>query len=775
MISIQNRTGAARQRAFCRLVIAGIAAVLGACLLSASFELPASAQATTATNPPTSTNGLEEIVVTARRREEKLQTVPIAITVVGAQALQDNNIQTLGDLQYLVPSLSAGSGLDRNQLGVSIRGQGTNYANGVASLPAVVSYLNEVPIPNVGPYLAGGPGLLFDLENVQVLKGPQGTLFGRNSVGGDLLLQSARPTDEFGGHMQATYGNFNDREFDGAINIPVVSDILRVRLAVNGQVRDGFTFLQGDPTHPNGIDADDSDHWSGRATVTFRPSDRLQNDTIITYSNYESHGSPLILTNLNPNGLPGLGGAPISFFFPKFPALFAQQQALGIRSALPIDTPIASSGSFLMGSDILRIEVADGLTFRNIASFAEAYTTYALDGDGTALPLANAVAESQVTPVRQYTEEPQLLGKSFGGQLDWIVGAFFLDQPTQGPVVTVQTIFGGTAVSTSEAGDWSRALFAQGTYDLSSFVQGLKLTGGARYTWDTFFGANCGPPAQNCISGYTHDKAPTWTGTLDYQIVPNTLLYVTSRRGYRGGGSNEGIAGNPAFGPEYTEDYELGIKSDWMMGSIPVRTNADVYYQNYTDIQVAQITTINDEPVAITNNAAAARITGAEFEATLELTPALQVGATFDYLDFAYKDFGASVNASQQTQLLNTRTENAPPRKYGVNARYHLPLPGELGDVSWRANWNWQARSGDFGQPGGDIPAFGLLNMNLDWNAVAGAPIDVSLFASNLLNKDYSVGGIPLYYLLGYSLQRFGEPRMYGIRLNYRFGGAGKH
>ena len=210
--------------------------------LAAAFAGHSSvAQETPGASSNNEPGNLAEIIVTARRRAENVQSVPISIDVVSEQTLKENNIQTIGDLQYLVPSMSASTFSTRDSVNLSIRGQGTSGPSGT---PGVVAYINEVPIPvDQEGDLAGGPGLLFDLENVQVLKGPQGTLFGQNSVGGALLLQTARPTNDFGGRIQATYGNYNDRELDGAINIPLVDQTLLTRTAFTGQLRDGFTYV----------------------------------------------------------------------------------------------------------------------------------------------------------------------------------------------------------------------------------------------------------------------------------------------------------------------------------------------------------------------------------------------------------------------------------------------------------------------------------------------------------------------------------------------------
>ena len=716
--------------------------------------------------------GLEEIVVTARRREENIQKVPIAITVVSQQALQNNNVQTLGDLQYLVPSLSSSGQLNRDNLNVSIRGQGSNSV----SQPGVITYINEVPIPtDANGWLAGGPGLFFDLENLQVLKGPQGTLFGRNSVGGALLLQTARPTNSFDGRIQLGYGNYNNREVDGAVNVPIVNDTLLARVAFSGQKRDGFTKILGEPGHPNGIDADDRDFWAVRGTVTFRPNGEVQNDTIATYQNYNNHGSPWFITAVNPAG----GQIPVPVFYPTYAALFAQQQALGIHTHLPLDVQIESRGSNLSVDNITRVDLTDHVTFRNIFGYDVSNTTTTNDQDSTNLP----ILENSNTPtddtVHQFTEEAQLLGKSFGERLNWIAGAFDLRQsPPADFVRNTSEIFGGFTDRGYKRGDKSKALYAQGTYDLAALVNGLGVTAGLRYTWDDRFQCSYVGPlssAHCAVTSEAKSSALTWTGGLNYELTPETLLYLTSRRGYRAGGSN-GVdttgASLPNFGPEFVTDVELGVKSSGKVGEIPVHANAAVYYQRYSQIQVQQYIVVGGVPLGVTANAAAARLWGLELEAQAQLTNDLQVGASFDSLHFAYTSFGAGVDP---VAVSLTSKDNRPPYKYGINIRYRVPLTASVGDVSVQAHWDWQASSGDFNQQlGGLIPQFGLLNLSGNWDAISGTPIDASFFVSNALNKVYKIGGLGFYSLLGFNVDRYGEPRMYGVRVRYRFGAGAR-
>jgi iron complex outermembrane recepter protein len=741
--------------------------------------------------PPTAAASSEEpeladVVVTARRREESAQKVPIAVTVISDQVLQDNNAVSLSDLTHLAPSLSMVSAIhNRDSVNVSIRGQGSNTFNGA---PGVVSYLNDVPIPGLSDgELAGGPGLLFDLENVQVLKGPQGTLFGKNSVGGALLLQTARPTNDLGGHVQVGYGNYNNVEADAAVNIPIISDVLLTRVAFNGDTRDGFTRLLGAPSHPNGLDVDDRHYWSVRGTVTFRPNDDFQNDTILTYQDYWDHGSPFLITTYYPGGfLEGL--------FPAYGAAAREQLLLGARTAVASSVDPVSKGTFLSVNDIARVNFTDALTFRNIFGYGRTTTTTTDDRDSSIAPLFDTPNVPQHETIRQITEEAQLLGKAFGERLDWIAGVFFLDSRDPTPFLGEGIVFDARMDSITQNKNRSKALFAQGTYDLSSFFAGLSVTGGLRYTWDSQTNVAqggdpalaplgvpvvCTEPSSNCgtvLSHTTDFSALTWTTGLNYQATRNTLLYFANRRGYRAGGANATAAAPdlPDFGPEFVTDFEVGVKSDWLLGDMPVRTNAALYYQDYTDIQLQTIfvdVQHGGTPTPITGNAGKARIWGAELEAQLQLTKDLRVGLTFDHLDFKLTDAGGTDPVTLLSELGPNGKGERPPYKYGVDAHYSLPLSPALGRVSVSGNWSWQAASG---APeifiGGEIPAYGVLNLAANWDSIGGGPLDASFYMSNATDKLYRIGGISNASIGFFNAYRFSEPRMYGIRFKYRFG-----
>jgi iron complex outermembrane receptor protein len=728
---------------------------------------------------------LEEVVVTARRKQENLQTVPMVVSVVSQQSLQQNNVQTIEDLQYLVPSMSTTSSFSRDSTLLSIRGQEPSETS---NIQAVVTYQNEVPIPTTIAGVASGPGTLFDLSSVQVLKGPQGTLFGRNSTGGAVLFDTARPKDGLGGSLQLTYGNYNDREYNGVLNLPLVDDTLITRIAFAGQDRDGFTHVLTAPNAPHGEFADDLHFWAVRDTTTFRPSDAVQNDLIVSFDNYWDHGSPNFLTEATPSGLASLLSRGAVFTDE------IEQQALGPRTSVGAGFPLASNGTNLSVENITSAQLPYNLTFRNIFGYVYAKTILVQDFLGAPITLISVDAAPNPYRDSQFTEEPQLLGKSFDQKLDWIVGAFYLhnhftylaEQLLYVPPITA---------SYQDDTQTSKAVYGQGTYDLSSIDPKLKFTAGARYTWDnessqsqtcpngSFSAAYTDNPGCSPVLPVPTDRAPnsafTWNLALDYQFDPNTLFYVSGRRGYRAGSFNGGAAyaTHPEYGPEYLTDVELGVKSDFTVGGVPIRIDAAGYHDDYSNVQVTQYNGVLPNLLFYTGNEGNARIWGAELEATAHLTKDLQVGGTFDYLNFRYTSFGPAVMPALAIAQQSTAR---PPYKYSLNARYTLPVNQDLGLISASATWLWQAKNAleltsasDIGSPGAYMPAFGVLNVAADWRSMFGKPLDLSLFMSNALNKVYVIGGSDLYTLAGYVTVKYGDPRLFGLRLRYHFGSEG--
>lgn len=718
-------------------------------------------------------NPKEEVVVTARRREERVQSVPIAITVFSQQTLRQNAIETINDLQYLVPAMSI------SQMGyISIRG-----ISGLASdAQGVISYLNEIPLAgNPDGAVSGGigPGLYYDMQNVQVLEGPQGTLFGRNTIGGAIVYETKRPTDHFEEYLEGTLGNYADREVTGALNVPIVPNTVLFRAAINSATRDGYTRVLATGSDPGGTDLDDENFFAGRVSITFRPADRLQDDFIFDAIETKTNGTSNILASVDPKS------DVVAGLYPGLVADFRRQQALGIRSELPTGAPARVDSTFHSFTDIFRFDITDEIAFRNIANYTGYYTKLLNDGDGTTLPILDRVAEPVRRGVESYSEEPQLQGKSFDGDLVWTAGAFYLHKPALRYSRIVSVSFSTPAIGDGSAAESSRALYAQGTYDLSRWIEGLKFTGGYRYTWDSKYASNrnldgngtCGDlPLSKCtLTGYAKSHAPGWTVGLDYQLTPTAMIYAASRRGYHSGGVNLGLvdADNQFYRPEYLTDEEVGVKSELAIAGMKARIDGALYHQDYSDIQTVHFVKDAGQLSAVLGNAASAENWGMELDSRFYPTNDLELGFQFNLFNFRYTGFGPGVDS---VALKNSVLLNGPHSKIAADARYHLPLDSRVGDISLSARWVWQSKQIVSPAIDQQVSAlsyqnpFGLLTLSASWDHIYGSAFDASFFMTNALDKTYKDYGLFLPAELGFQNVSYGPPRLFGFRLHYSFG-----
>lgn len=748
----------------------GAAALGGAALASGAMAQPSEGAA--AMTREASASRLEEVVVTARRQEESLQRVSVAITAMSQDALERQNILALDDLQYSVPSMAL-FGPYRNTPIVSIRGQGGFTPGGA---PSVVMYLNEVPIPaseqaGSAGGLLGGPGMMYDLENVQVLKGPQGTLFGRNTTGGAILLQTRKPDSEPGGYLQVGAGDYGNRELQGVFNMPLVSDTLLARLALNTQKRDGFTRALATPGSPNGRDLDDVDYFAARFTLSYR-GDSLENDLVIDFLDSDTNGTSQVLSAVNPEHF-------ANTFFPGLQDLFEQQQQLGIRRQIPQSVDVQSQLTKTSAINTTSYQISDILTFRNILSYTEAEYELTVDGDGTAFPLFDPVAEMLEPYVtKQITEEAHLQGTSLDGLVDWTVGLFLLESPSADEWNAHRnTVFGGTQFRGTLQSNRSRAVFGQSTIHLDDWTEGLSLIVGARYTKDYISRREraftperaCSSPFANpqCIvEGRDDFDAVTGTLGLDYQMTDDTLLYLAMRRGYRSGGFNVGgaLPSETEYDPEYVTDLEAGVKTTLQLGDATLRLDGALYRQRYTDQQLAKFSVdVDSSPLSVIQNAGRSEITGLELQGELQVTGNLILSGHFSWIDYEFRRLDEGVAEPIVT--------NIPKFKYGVGANFYLPLDPSYGDMRLSLNWNWQddVYIAAIEDPLSLQDSYGLLSVSAGWERILGSRLDASLFVTNATDKDYTVGGLPFTAGLGTATLTWGAPRMWGGRLKYNF------
>jgi iron complex outermembrane receptor protein len=755
-----------------------------------------------ATNPPETS----EIVVTARRRDEKLQSVPLAVTALSSKTLDEQHIKNSTDLAYIVPSLTAYSDTGRDEQYFTMRGI-TNQPGG----PGVVAYFNEVPDLNA-PQLGGfgatgggaGPGRFFDLDNVQALKGPQGTLFGKNTIGGAILIYPKKPSDDFDGYAQATFGNYANIELEAATNVPIVPEKLLVRISGQRAQRDGFT-----TDVQTGKDLDNRDYWVGRLSVVFRPTEDFENYLVADDIYSHTNGSSFILRGYNPcfafaAGVT-LGSCGNNYaIVPNLASYFLEQQAIGARKITgefagstvgPLDKSVHWSIS-----DIATENLSDDFTLKNIFGYHNYKQLFRLSespfGD-----LDYAQPNGSSWNLESFSDELQLQGKSSDGRLTWQTGLYGSFDHTAGASNSAVVFFDpqNPILGRNVLSNRSLAVNAQGTYDLGGIyaaLDGLKFTAGYRYNWDyrsvgassesggactPGFAANAAVPALNappyCFqSGNAHFQAPSWTLGLDYQVTPDTLVYITGRRGYIVGGINAEnlIPGTQTYQPEVLDDVEVGLKTEWTLWGAKARTNIDAFRSYFKSVQNASsFTTPDGIPILIVQNNGKVTITGVELDATVtpNIWPGFELSATYAYNYAHYNEFTGILPSGT---VLDPSISAVPLHKFSVTARQKFTfVPEAWGDVSGSVTWNYQSHD-NFGglvyyTAGAVQSPYGLVNLRLDWNSVLGEPVDAAFFMTNVLNRLYQAGNFPTLETLGYYASVYGEPRMFGVQLRYHW------
>ena len=609
----------------------------------------------------TSSDSLEEVVVTARRRDESIEKVPLAISAFGTEQLAERQITTEADLQSATPGLTIRQTSSQNQLNYSIRGQSVDAFSG--SSPGVLPYIDEVQVS------ANTSTAFFDLQSVQVLKGPQGTLFGRNATGGAVLYESQKPTNDFGGYVEARLGNFDTREYQGALNLPIVDD--KVLLRVAGLTLDSRGYVHN---FYDGGWLGGAATSVGRISLTLKPVEGLNNTSTFQYGHFGGTNAPTQLYSANACGSTN-GGIPLlssvaCLYNPAFPgfaaflaahpnaypggayAFVAYQKSLGPWNA-NVDFPAehdANAGFFINNT---AYDVNPDLEIKNIFGYTHSRSSDQNDFDGTNYPIFAAGSEAdpmaEVFRVRQVSDEVQMQGKAFDDALHFIAGAYYSYEQDQDdyPLVAfdLSPVIPGTPVRYHwQINDRSRALFTQETLGLGA---GFSVTAGLRETWEnTGINQLNGSIFEGANSEQQSARKPSWNLSVDYQATPDLLLYAGTRGSWRTGGFNGtspaifdyASGGGNVFKPETTRDVELGAKFSGRLVDMPVRLNVALYNQCVDDIQRTAYLILNGNPLAITVNVPRAEITGFEAEGEVRPLAWLQVGGSLSYADARYTD-----------------------------------------------------------------------------------------------------------------------------------------
>lgn len=697
--------------------------------------------------------GLEDIIVTAQRRGENLQRVPIAVSAVTATQLQATGISGTADIKLAVPS--ADVGITNGYATPFIRGVGSK-AVGPATESPVSTYIDNVYIGN-----SAGALLAFNnIERIEVLKGPQGTLFGRNATGGLISIITRDPSDQLEGNVRVGYSNYNTIQGDFYIGGPIAGAIKADLAGYGLHQGDGWgtNFFNGRDVGRTDMDVGLRSKWlyeNGPLTARIIADwTKLRTSTNVQRIAFGSTTPP-------PYG-PVYGGSPWD-------------------TDLSVQPEVNNQG----GGVSLKVdyELNPMMTFTSITAWRKNRYQNIFDSDITRVD----GRETYVDQVdEQFSQEVQLLsGRE--SPFTWVVGAFLYD--AQGRYEPSRlTVNGPSRGAFAQSFTFatqdvlSIAPYAQGTVEI---FDATKLTLGARYTYEkrvqdgeqqSFSPTGAQVGATATIHQKLVAKKLTWRVALDHQFTPDILSYASYNRGFKSGGANLTSVTAAMYRPEQLDAFELGLKST--LFDRRVRFNGAAFYYDYKNIQVL---TVNSGIITIYNGAAA-RTYGLELELDTQVTEQLRLNAGYTYLDAKFTDFANAVtnlpNPEGGTRQLlrpadGNRLPNAPQSVITAGFTYTVPI----GSNFLALNGSVYHNSGYFGEPDNfrRQGSYELYNASLEYRL--GDVWTFTLWGKNLSNKAVnlypSAAGVGGVSSLGGNRAQprssYAPPRTYGITVGAKF------
>ncbi|MXO74335.1 TonB-dependent receptor [Altererythrobacter aerius] len=769
---------------------------------------PAFAQETDTTTATTDDDvGIGAIVVTAQKRAENIQDVPIAISAVSSEFLESRGITAIDDLGSIAPNVKIERAPSNKTISqIAIRGSVTiNPA--VTWEPAVGLYLD-------GVYIAKAQGSIFDvadLERVEVLRGPQGTLYGRNALAGAVNLVPRKPSGELRLVAEATYGNYDYWKGRAVVDLPAMGPLA---LKFSGQIqkRDGFIDLVPNPYPQQAFLAgpvlyDDTNDLDGRSFVAqarLQPEGSvLTVDYMFDYSKFDQRPDFAQLVRINRNGDPrdifdpnspgyAFGGA----FFPIGLFENPDRQETGSVDGVLYERSRTYGHALTLTADL------DAVTLKSISAYRNLRWSDLIDLDGSPLPVA---ATGRETRFHSYSQELQATGSAIDDRLNYVVGLFYYKEKaeTDGP----QSFFGGGSAFQSDYGSHTEAYAAYAQADFKITEQ-LKLTLGGRFTHEKkdirrFLQILADPSLPAAILPLTAIDIPyggvpdakynnfSPAATLSYEATPDVNLYARFARGFKSGGFNgetNTIAAPTADCPsgalelcdpydaEKVDSYEVGVKT--RLFDRKLIFNVAGFWDEHKDIQLS-IFTAAGAASSIVRNAAAARIRGLEFEAIFRPSDAITINGSLAYLDADYKrfvEFGTDVSD-------NRAFPHTPKYTAALGADWRI-VEGNWGKLNLVGDLNHVSKYYTFpyalvtptpsDQNANNTRSDGrtIVNASLRLSEVpvGGGQAEVSLWARNITKEDSpsnfidfgpGFGGLTVGY--------FPDPRTYGLTVGFRY------
>ncbi|MBP7338628.1 TonB-dependent receptor [Niveispirillum sp.] len=694
---------------------------------------------------------LEEIIVTAERRTTSLQDTPVAVTAIKADQLQSRGVQTVRGLENLVPGLSVGSqtnGPGANSATFWIRGLGQLRA-GNGSEPSVPLYIDDFYYPGI----AGNVLRAMDIEQVEVLRGPQGTLFGRNSTGGAVRYQTRQPGPDLGGFLEGTYGSYDRTDLVGALNIPL-DDNLAVRLSGASMKTDGYVKHVADDEKGGS-----SKNKLFRIQVRYQPVDALTLNLSYEEADSFSQGSTAYIPVISPTGTLAARWNARPGNLPRFDQSLVSRCTYCNNGGLIIEDFDDAEASHLHFTG--EWEVNDHLVLKLLSGRSVIDDEWSNDIDGT--PAGGRQYSS--SRVEAYSHELQAQG-DIGDRLNYVAGIYYYDENFNATSGQLAPNAAGLITESRSSYDNSRESISAYTNITFSINDRLKATGGLRVGEEKIRinTRNILPATGASDAGSLKETMTLPLARLQYDWGDNVMTYLSVSRGARAGGFNIVPANADAIGfnSEDVTSYEGGARMAFLNRRMTV--NPTVFYTDYNSMQINRQYTppppAPPSPTSILENAGKAHIYGVELESSTAVTNNLRLMLSGAFMKGAFDELNPQAGVKLDSPL-----PRLPRWFYSMGAMYDIDHAS--GGVT-TINLDYAWRSAQYGSAS-DVDAvriapYGLLNGQIE-HAFPNGQWKLAVFATNLADRKYLTGGLNLLSLVG--VQRFdmGRPREIGIRL----------
>ncbi|MDA5195044.1 TonB-dependent receptor [Govanella unica] len=746
---------------------------------------------------------IEEIIVTARKRAESMQETPISITAFTGQTLEQRNFRSLSDITWMTPNLIFDTGVGNTggstNAQIFIRGIGqTDFL--FSSDPGVGIYVDDVYFPR----LVGSVLELLDFERVEVLRGPQGTLFGKNTIGGAINITSQRPGNEFGGYVEVKTGSRNRIDGRLSIDVPIVDNQLSMRLSAMTRHQDGYVkrILADD-------DLGNTNANAGRVMLQWTPADDL--DIVFTLDGTRRRESASVdeLAAVRDNN-------PEDLLLGLWNMLVAPSYGPGIAyDSRYLSAPRTSNGTGpnvsnldSWGTSLIITKNFSAFSVKSISAYRDQKTEFGLDQDHSPLTYTETTNHNKD---EYFSQELQFSGTNINDRLKWVVGAYYFHEKARdqfdvalasglykalsalpfpllplGPGITCPPPPGAPPLCAGGAGNPlniafdldatfidkikinSYAAFGQATFALTDR---LSITGGLRYTDEKkIFSTMLRRNGSGVITVPETTLNKSWNALtpradVDFKVTQDVLAYASVSRGFKSGGFNgraQSVAEIDSFDPEYVWSYEAGIKSEFLDHRL--RLNGALYYNDYRNMQLTSLRDVGGLIATVTENAGKSRVQGFEIELSAIPVEGLSVSGGVGYTDAKFKRL-----APTATVTLDSRFPKIPEWTISGAVQYDFAI-GDLGmlsfgaDISHRSSYYNDVANSKTSFESGVV----LIGTRINYTSPDNRWM-LSLFGTNLTDARYIINGLNSFGSFGTASADYGRPREWGVSLKARF------